>query len=294
MNELEKKKLESGQKAEQGQASAPEQKPQVSYSPLGPYKSQWSDQINAAFGKLQNRDPFKFDVNSNALYEQYKNQYIELGNLAMEDTMGQAAALTGGYGNSYAQSVGQQTYQGYLDRLNDVVPQLYQMALDRYTQEGDALMKEYAMLLDRDNQDYGRYKDAAALAQSQVENMLAMGVMPPKDLIEQSGLSPEYIASRLQPAAGGGGSGGGGGRGGPGSDSWGPGISEQRNQGGIKGSGWDYTKHNIQQLVNRGDMAGLDKYMSSVVDSKGTTLAGQMSQKQYNEVMSMVNNKKKK
>lgn len=210
MNEPEKKKLESGQKAEQGQASAPEQKPQVSYSPLGPYKSQWSDQINAAFGKLQNRDPFKFDVNSDALYEQYKNQYIELGNLAMEDTMGQAATLTGGYGNSYAQSVGQQTYQGYLGRLNDVVPQLYQMALDRYTQEGDALMKEYAMLLDRDNQDYGRYKDAAALAQSQVENMLAMGVMPPKDLIEQSGLSPEYIASRLQPAAGGGGCGSGG------------------------------------------------------------------------------------
>lgn len=287
MNEPEKKKLESGQKAEQGQASAPEQKPQVSYSPLGPYKSQWSDQINAAFGKLQNRDPFKFDVNSDALYEQYKNQYIELGNLAMEDTMGQAATLTGGYGNSYAQSVGQQTYQGYLGRLNDVVPQLYQMALDRYTQEGDALMKEYAMLLDRDNQDYGRYKDAAALAQSQVENMLAMGVMPPKDLIEQSGLSPEYIASRLQPAAGGGdgGSSGGGGQGGPGSDSWGPGISEQRNQGGIKGSGWDYTKHNIQQLVNRGDKAGLDKYMNKV--------AGQMNESQFNQAMSIINKKKR-
>lgn len=50
----------------------------------------------------------------------------------MQDTMGQAAALTGGYGNSYAQGVGQQAYQGYLQQLNDNVPQLQAQALQTY------------------------------------------------------------------------------------------------------------------------------------------------------------------
>lgn len=79
--------------------------------------------------------------------------------------------------------------------------------------------------------------------------------------------------------------GGRGSSGGSGSSGWGSGISEQRNQGGIKGSGWDYTKHNIQQLVNRGDMAGLDKYMNQV--------AGQMNESQFNQAMSIINKKKR-
>lgn len=83
----------------------------------------------------------------------------------------------------------------------------------------------------------------------------------------------------------GGGGGSRGGSGGSGSSGWGSGISEQRNQGGIKGSGWDYTKHNIQQLVNRGDMAGLDKYMNQV--------AGQMNEAQFNQAMSIINKKKR-
>lgn len=175
------------------------------------YQSQWQSQIDDIFGKIQNREPFKYDVNADALYEQYKNQYVNQGKLAMEDTIGQAATLTGGYDNSYAQSVGQQTYNRYLEGLTDIVPELYQMALDRYMKEGDDLMSEYALLLDRDNLDYGRYQDAAGLAQSQVKTMLGMGVRPSDDLISQSGLSKEYIDAILSQFAGssGGGSSGG-------------------------------------------------------------------------------------
>ena len=39
------------------------------------------------------------------------------GRLAMMDSMGRAAALTGGYGSSYAQSAGQQAYQKQMDSL---------------------------------------------------------------------------------------------------------------------------------------------------------------------------------
>lgn len=59
------------------------------------------------------------------------------------DTMGQAAALTGGYGNSYAQSAGNQTYQQYLTALNDQVPSLYQQAFNVWQNEGDRLLQMY-------------------------------------------------------------------------------------------------------------------------------------------------------
>lgn len=90
-----------------------------------------------------NREDFRFDLNADALYRQYADQYQRLGQKAMQDTMGQAAALTGGYGSSYAQSVGQQAYHSYLQQLGDVIPELYQLAYDRYRNRGDALYKAY-------------------------------------------------------------------------------------------------------------------------------------------------------
>ena len=49
-----------------------------------------------------NREDFQYDVDADALYQQYKDRYVELGKTAMQDTMGKAVALTGGYGSSYA------------------------------------------------------------------------------------------------------------------------------------------------------------------------------------------------
>ena len=81
------------------------------------------------------------------------------GKQAMQDTMGQAAALTGGYGSTYGQAVGQQQYNAYLQNLNDVVPELYQLALERYNMEGDDLKTQYSLLADQYQQEYGQYRD---------------------------------------------------------------------------------------------------------------------------------------
>lgn len=106
----------------------------------GDYQSQWQGQLDSLFQQIQNKKPFQYDINTDALYQQAAQQYIQQGQKAMMDTMGQAAALTGGYGNSYAQSVGQQTYQGYLQGLYEQMPQYAQLALDRYNQEGQDMI----------------------------------------------------------------------------------------------------------------------------------------------------------
>ena len=134
---------------------------QLSQKP-GEYQSAWQSQLNDAINKIMNREKFSYDLNGDALYQQYKDQYINQGKMAMMDTMGQAAQLTGGYGNSYAQGVGQQAYQGYLQQLNDKIPDLYQLALNKYQMEGNDLYNQYALLGDQEQQDYGRYRDTVS------------------------------------------------------------------------------------------------------------------------------------
>lgn len=209
----------------------------------GAYQSQWTDKLNGILDKILNRGEFNYDANADALYQQYKDRYMQQGKTAMQDTMGQAAALTGGYGNSYAQNAGQQAYNSYLQGLNDKLPELYQMALSKYQMEGDQLNDQAGLLGDKEAQDYGRWQDQnnlwqndrnfaygqyqdelgrqdqldaqdKALAQEQVKYLLSLGVKPNDDLLKKAGYDSQYtdtIWQQSQPTSGGSGGGGGSG-----------------------------------------------------------------------------------
>ena len=103
------------------------------------------DQLNSLYDQIVNRKPFQYDLNGDLLYRQMADRYAQMGQQAMRDTMGQAAALTGGYGNSYAQQVGNQAYQQYLTALNDNVPELWDRAYQVYQGEGDRLLQKYQL-----------------------------------------------------------------------------------------------------------------------------------------------------
>lgn len=109
-------------------------------NPMG--NSAFYQQFQSMIDQYSNRDPFTYDMASDGLYQQYADQYTRLGELAMEDTLGQAASLTGGYNSSFSQSAGQQAYQGYLDQLNDIVPELYAQARTNYNQEGQDMLQQ--------------------------------------------------------------------------------------------------------------------------------------------------------
>lgn len=128
----------------------------------GAYQSQWQTQLDDVINKILNREKFSYDLNGDALYQQYKDKYIQQGKMAMGDAIGQASAMTGGYGNSYAQSVGQQAYQAQLQNLNDIIPELYQMARDNYNQEGQDLYNQYSLLGTEEDRLYGQHRDKVA------------------------------------------------------------------------------------------------------------------------------------
>ncbi len=132
---------------------------QVNNSRPGAYQSKWQDELDKLYKQIAERKPFQYDLNADSLYHQYKDQYTLGGQQAMMDTMGQASALTGGYGNSYAQTAGQQTYQGYMQKLNEVIPQLEDRAYGRYRDEGQDLYNLYGLTQGNDDRDYGRYRD---------------------------------------------------------------------------------------------------------------------------------------
>lgn len=123
------------------------------------YVSKYGDQIQALLDKILNRDPFKYDFNADPMYQMYKDRYLQQGRMAMQDTMGDAAALTGGYGNSYAATAGQQAYQSYLQGLNDRIPGLRDFAYNAWLNEGDRMRSNLSTLQGLDESDYARYRD---------------------------------------------------------------------------------------------------------------------------------------
>ena len=182
-----------------GGTQTPESNPTADIT-SSPY---WLAEMRNLYGQLGS-DKFKFDLNGEELYQQYRDQYLRNGRLAMMDTMGQAAGLTGGYGSSYAQQVGQQTYQGYVNDLNAIVPNVYSAAYQRWRDEqGDKLDRYklassmYGITSDAENAEADRkaslekaeieagtqrakdeyqYRiDAAKLEQSRVDSLLKSG-----------------------------------------------------------------------------------------------------------------------
>ena len=123
------------------------------------YDSRYDEQIRSLYEQITGRAPFRYDSATDPLYQQYVQDYTTQGRMAMRDTMGRAAALTGGYGSSYAQSVGQQQYDAYLQRLADILPETYGMALDAYKAAGNELQQRFDTTAALEKSDYARYLD---------------------------------------------------------------------------------------------------------------------------------------
>lgn len=125
----------------------------------GDYVSQYQDQLDALYNQIVGRGEFSYDPTADPLYEMYKDRYTVGGQQAMQDTMANAAALSGGYGNSYAQTVGQQQYNQYMTALADILPELEARAYDRWRDEGVDLYNQFQLTQGLDATDYDRYRD---------------------------------------------------------------------------------------------------------------------------------------
>ena len=137
------------------------------------YQNSYKDELEELYTQIVNRPSFSYDPNADALYSQYKDNYVNLGRRAMRDTMAQASALTGGYASSYAQAVSQQQMGEYMQELSAALPEFYDRALAGYNAQGESLMGLYELTDSRADEEYSRYSDALKSYSDQLDYLTA-------------------------------------------------------------------------------------------------------------------------
>lgn len=267
----------------------------------GAYQSRWDAELDSLYDQITNRKPFQYDLNQDALYQQYKEQYQRLGRTAMQDTMGQAASLTGGYGSTYAEQVGQQTYNAYLQSLNDIVPELYDRAYGRYQDEGQDLYNRYGLVSDRESMDYSKYRDTVsdyyndlADARSAYDSEWNKDYTQWADQLsywQQKAAQEQAYWQSQQRAAGGRGGGGGGGRAGSSGTGSGKGYIDNTYNSGGAGGATAQTYNQLKRGMTEWIMAGQpEKAYDLFLSMAGQlNLSNSTGKKQYNELVSILN-----
>lgn len=145
-----------------------------SYEAAPTYTSRYQNQIDDLTRQILNREAFSYDPEKDPTYQQYKESYTRNGERAMQDTMGQVSARTGGLASSYAGSAAQQTYDNYMGALADKIPELKQLAYSMYQDEGNTQRANLEMLVALEQGDYAKYADL--LAQYNTDRSFDYGV----------------------------------------------------------------------------------------------------------------------
>lgn len=122
-------------------------------------KTSYTDQIKELMSQILNREDFEYDVDKDTLFQQALASAMGSGKSAMQDTIGQASALTGGYGSTYATSAGNQAYNAYIEDAYNNLPEYYNMALQAYQAEGQEMYQQLDMLTAADATEWGRTYD---------------------------------------------------------------------------------------------------------------------------------------
>jgi len=132
-------------------------------------ENEWYQQAVQAAQALKERPAFSYAPERDALYQAAKQTAVEQGRRAMEDTLGKAAGLSGGYASSYAQSVGSQAYDRQLSKLRDLLPDYYDRARASYDRETEALQDTLSTALGLYDKDYQSWLDRQSAREREAE-----------------------------------------------------------------------------------------------------------------------------
>ena len=132
----------------------------ISYENAGDYLSANQAAIDELRGRILGRGAFDYDYTTDPRWQAYRKEYVREGQRAAADTLGQAAALTGGRPSTAAITASQQAGNYYAAQLADKIPELYAAAYDVWQDADSRDRANLAMLLDADQTAYDRGLDA--------------------------------------------------------------------------------------------------------------------------------------
>ena len=126
------------------------------------YTSKYESQLADALDKVTNRQDFTYDPLKDASYQALAKIYTKRGEQARQNTLGDAAALTGGIASSYATSAAAQAQSDYNQQLAAQIPALQEAAYNRYMNDYNMNVSALGALRDAEDAAYGRYRDTVA------------------------------------------------------------------------------------------------------------------------------------
>lgn len=126
----------------------------------------YQNQADAILAKYKNQQDFQYDFNEDAVFQSLREQYMRDGKLASQNAAGQAAALSGGYSNSYGATAAGQAYMSAIDELYDVVPELEDRAYNRYLQGRNEELAEWEIAQNRADKERGYAETERAYSDS--------------------------------------------------------------------------------------------------------------------------------
>lgn len=109
------------------------------------FQSSFKSDVDALYDKIMNYGDFSYDAEKDQLFQLYKQQYQAKGEKNMKNQLGTAAARSGGYNSSYAQSSAQQAYQESMNELNDKAVETYANAYQNWQNEYNNVLERYSL-----------------------------------------------------------------------------------------------------------------------------------------------------
>lgn len=147
---------------------------------------------------------FDYDADTDPVYQAAVKDYTTEADRTMRDVLGQGAAKTGGIASTAAVAAASQARDYQMGQLADVKANAYNNALARSEAETAAKFQMLSALENMDDDDKGDYIQLLSMlegmnetdreeARSQIQNMIALGMMPGEDLISASGWDKAYV-----------------------------------------------------------------------------------------------------
>lgn len=141
------------------------EKPKAADYEQAAYDSKYQGQIDSTLGAITNREKFTYDPLKDANYQAMAKMYQKQGEQAAKNTLGNAAALNGGYGSSYAVTASQQARNDYNQQLASQVPALSEAAYNKYIGEQNLNLSALSALQAAEDSAYSRHRDSVADSQ---------------------------------------------------------------------------------------------------------------------------------
>ncbi len=122
------------------------------------YVSPFSGKIDKGISNLENKK-FSYNPESDPSYQAYKRMYNREGDRALKSTLSSVSAAQGGI-SSYASQAAQQASNYYTQQLTDKIPELEQLAYQKYRDDYNNDLNLVNLYKTLDDTGYNRYADA--------------------------------------------------------------------------------------------------------------------------------------